>query len=62
MEDIQPKSTRTYEEWKEALIQTIHNGTGTPVEEIEINDELIRPKYEDALSPFAVYLENYRNK
>jgi len=60
MEDIQPKSTRSYEDWKDHLIDIIHRNNGTPKEEITIKDELIRPKYEDALSPYAVYIENYK--
>lgn len=53
----QNKSSRTFEEWKAALIKIISAKHGKPPTEINIQDEKIKPYYDRALMPSVCYNE-----
>lgn len=61
-EEIQPqppqsKSSRTFEEWKAALIKIISAKHKKPPTEITIDDKRIQPYYDRALMPSVAYNE-----
>ena len=53
----QAKSSRTFEEWKAALIKIISANHGKPPTEITIDDKRIQPYYDRALMPSVCYNE-----
>lgn len=62
MEEIQPqplqnKSSRTFEEWKAALIKIISAKHGKPPNEVKVDDKRIQPYYDRALMPSVAYNE-----
>lgn len=58
-EQIQPqsKSSRTFEEWKAALVKIISAKHGKPPTEITLDDSRIKPYYDRALMPSVCYNE-----
>lgn len=58
LEELQPnKSTRSFEEWKTGLIKIIANSGNTTVTSDHINDERIRPYYDQGLMPDVCFKE-----
>ena len=55
----QPKSTRSYEEWREALIQLAKKRLGA--HEVTVKDEKAKPFYEQGFMP-AVAFKSLFNK
>lgn len=68
MEDIQeepkrlpPKSTRTFDEWKKALVSIIIKHTGKTEDQIKHDDEYLKIQYDAAKMPAKVFNEKYRS-
>jgi len=57
MEDIQPKSTRTFEEWKKALRKLISQKKASPMKKVKVDDSRVRSYYDRALMPEVCYNE-----
>lgn len=56
-EQLPPKSTRTYEEWKKALREMIAQKKGIPMKEVKVDDDRVRSYYDRALMPEVCYKE-----
>ena len=56
-EQLPPKSTRTYEEWKKALRKMISQKKGIPMKRVKVDDSRVRSYYDRALMPEVCYNE-----
>lgn len=56
-EQLPPKSTRTFEEWKKALRKMIAQKKGIPMKEVKVDDNRVRSYYDRALMPEVCYKE-----
>lgn len=60
-EQLFPKSTRTFEEWKRALRKLISQKKGTPMKKVKVKDEQVKSYYDRALMPEVCYNELFNN-
>lgn len=51
------KSTRTFEEWRASLMALIIHKKGVKAENIFLNDEKVKPYYDQGLMPDVCYQE-----
>lgn len=56
-EQLSPKSTRTFEEWKRALRKLISQKKGIPMKKVKVKDEQVKSYYDRALMPEVCYKE-----
>jgi hypothetical protein len=56
-EQLPPKSTRTYEEWKRALRKMISRHKGIPMKKVKVDDARVKSYYDRALSPESCFKE-----
>ena len=60
-EQLPPKSTRTFEEWKKALRKMISQKKGIPMKKVKVKDEQVRSYYDRALMPEVCFKEIYNH-
>lgn len=60
-EQLFPKSTRTFEEWKRALRKLISQKKGIPMKKVKVKDEQVKSYYDRALMPEVCYKELFNN-
>lgn len=53
----QNQSTRPFEEWRASLLVIIMEKKGVPADKIIINDEKVRPYYDQCLMPDVCFKE-----
>lgn len=58
-EQLPPKSTRTFEEWKRALRKMISQKKGIPMKKVKVDDARIKSYYDRALMPEVCFMEIY---
>lgn len=56
-EQLQPKSTRSYEEWKRALRKMISQKKAIPMKKVKVDDARVKSYYDRALMPEVCYME-----
>lgn len=56
-EQLPPKSTRTFEEWKKALRKIISQKKSIPMKKVKVEDERVRSYYDRALMPEVCFNE-----
>lgn len=60
-EQLSPKSTRTFEEWKRALRKIISQKKGIPMKKVKVDDDRIKSYYDQALMPEVCFKEIFNN-
>jgi hypothetical protein len=60
-EQLPPKSTRTYEEWKKALRKLISQKKGIPMKRVKVDDARVKSYYDRALMPEVCFKEMYNH-
>lgn len=62
-ENIQPpnKSSRSFEDWRIALIKIIASNHGKEIKDIKVDDDRIKSYYDRALMPTVCYQELFNS-